>query len=194
MIKQFNEESNQIQLIREAVIQICLTAERQHGPIRVTESYSNLQQTIKKILVTNKEIPIHLSLVIAKTIVFSSLLNDMIESKKRYKKYKSLKKVYDFITDKTATDIKPASSEQVDNVIVDIISIIKEVTSQLTGNADSVMDIQQTFDSMIERLSTNTTERNRVQIMKLASLITQSNSNVSQRKSFINQHLSKENV
>ena len=188
MISQLNREYNQLKTLQESVGSLC-SAVIQSQPTLVTETYANLQQTMRKILVTNKEIPLHLALVIAKTVVFSSLLDEMIESKKRYKKYSSLKKVYDFMTDKVALELKPATNEQVDNINVDLITVLQDLLPQLTGNAETISDIQQTFDGMIKRLSSNTTERNRVLIMKLASQITQSNNDSKKRKQFIDSHL-----
>ena len=186
MIKQLNEESRQINLIRESVVDLCSSVV--NGSV-INESYSNLQSTLRKILVTNKVIPLHLALVIAKVIVFSGLLDEMIEHKKRYKKYTPLKKVYDYITDKVAADLKPATAEEVDNVTVDFIAIARDVMSQLTGKTETVTDVQDALDAMLNRLSTKSTERNRVQIMKLASLITQSNTDGKKRKNFIDTHM-----
>lgn len=186
MFKQINTEQRNVEIIVESL-------EEFHDAVEsntlVLESQERLKSVIKKVLITNKVIPTHLAVVIAKTILFSDLIRELIERKKRYKKYALLNKVYDHITNKAAETLQPATDEDIDNVSLDILNLAKDIVSSIKGRTDTRDDIQQTFDILINKLTTATTERNRLSIMKLASKIVQSNSDTKKRREIIAQHL-----
>lgn len=155
----------------------------------IFESQENLKNVIKKILITNKEIPQHLATTIAKTIVYSSMLQHLIDLKKRYRKYTLLQKVYNRITDKTAQKLSPATTEEIDNVYVDILNVIDDTLSSIKAKRETQTDIEQTFDVIKRKMTTNTTERIRLDIMQLASKIIQSNNDIKKRREIIAQYL-----
>ena len=170
MLKQINKEHLQFNSIASAVVEY-------------------LKSVIKKVLTTNKVIPTYLANVIAKVVVFSSIVDEAIEKKHRYKKYTHLKKVFDHIAAKTAHELSPASHEDQDSVTVDFVTIAREVVSSLTGKYEIVDEVRSTFEQMLKRLSGVATERTNVQIMKLTSLIVQSNNDSQKRKHIINEYL-----
>lgn len=156
---------------------------------QLNESHANLKNVIKKILITNKEIPQHLATTIAKTIVYASLMQELIDRKKRYRKYNLLQKVYDRITDKTAQKLFPATTEEIDNIYADMMIITDEIVSAIKAKPEIQTDLQQTFDVIKRKMTTNTTERNRLDIMNLASRIIQSNNDIKKRREIIAQYL-----
>jgi hypothetical protein len=186
MLKQLIKEHTTINDIRESANSVLLSTGSDE---LLTESQANLKEVIKKVLITNKVIPETLATVISRTILFSTMMEELINRKKRYKKHSLLTKVHDRITDVTALALQPATAEQVDNVNVDIISVAREVVAGLTGNSESLADIQFTFDAIMNRLTTATSEKNRLNVMKLSSLITQSNQDTRKRKDIIKQYL-----
>jgi hypothetical protein len=153
------------------------------------ESQETLKQTIKKILIVNKEVSINLAITLARVIMFSSMMKELIDRKKRYTRHTSLARVYDNITQKTADKLAPANTGQSDTIYADFIAISKDVIAALTGPAKSREDVQQTFNAIIDRLETGTTEKNRLKVMKLASLIVQSNKSPIKRKEVIQQYV-----
>lgn len=160
-----------------------------HQNQQLNETHENLKAVIKKVLVTNKVIPTPLATTIAKIILYSQMLKDLVDRKRRYKKHSLLTKVYDHITDVAAKQLEPATAENKDNVRVDIMSIAKEIVDSLHGKPESLDDVQRSFEAIFNKLTTNTSERNRLSIMKLASKIVQSNDDVQTRREIIKQYL-----
>jgi len=186
MLRQINNEHNQVTKLVEQLYTIRVLCES--GRV-LNESHATLNQMIRKVLITNKEIPTTLATVLAKVILYSTMIEELINRKRRYKKHSLLTKVHDHITDLAAQQLSPATKEEVDNVNVDIIELTKQVSASLTGKPEIKDDIQRTFDAIVTKLTTTTTDKNRVKVMKLASLIVQSNSDTRKRKQIIQQYL-----
>jgi hypothetical protein len=150
------------------------------------ESQENLKSVIKKILVTNKDISERLAVSLAKILLFSTIMQELIDRKKRYKRHSLLHLVYDRISDVTSRQLTPAiKGVDIDS---DFINNTKTVLAQLTGKSDSREEVKQTFDNILNRLTNSTVEKNRLKLMKLASLIVQSNQDDQKRKQLINQY------
>jgi hypothetical protein len=184
MLSKLNNEQNTKDSIIENMTLLCSDVLSDSS---LLESKNNLNGVIKKVLVTNKDISPHLANTLAKTILFSKMMEEIVERKKRYKKYSLLQKVYDHITNKTAQ--KLSSSSEDGGVDVSIIDLTTEVIKSLRGKAESVDDVQQTFNAIVDRLTKTSSNRNQLDIMKLASKIVQSNQNTEKRKEIINQFI-----
>lgn len=187
LIKELENTTYKTQQIHEFVISQCaiLAEQSPNSPKVITETVDSLKHTIKKVLLTNKVIPEPLAVVIAKVIVFVADLEQELTKKKTPELQQHLKMIFDAAAGITRQQLDPATYS--DTSEVDLVANIKTVLANLTGNPTERLSVEQTFERILDKVARREANGQLpVDIMKIASLIVQSNSDVNKRKEIIN--------
>ncbi len=182
LIQDIENASYKEQQIFEFVILQCQTlSESSSTSELIVETVDSLKQTIRKVLLTNKIIPERLAITIAKVVVFANELSLELTKKKTPELQQHLKSIFDVAANITQQKLEPASYS--DSVDIDLISNIKLVLSNLTGNPTEKESVEQTFNRILDKIAKR--ENNGalpITVMKTASLILQSNDDSTKRK------------
>jgi hypothetical protein len=185
-IKELENITYKTQQIHEIVVIQCttLTEQTSHSTAAITETVDSLKHTIKKVLLTNKVIPEPLAVVIAKVIVFVADLEQELTKKKTPELQQHLKMIFDAASGITRQQLDPATYS--DKSDVDLVTNIKTVLANLTGNATDRISVEQTFNRILDKVARREANGQLpVDIMKLVSLIVQSNGDTNKRKELI---------
>jgi hypothetical protein len=186
LIKELENITYKAQQIHEIVVIQCttLTEQTSHSTTAITETVDSLKHTIKKVLLTNKVIPEPLAVVIAKVIVFVADLEQELTKKKTPELQQHLKMIFDAASGITRQQLDPATYS--DKSEVDLVTNIKTVLANLTGNATDRISVEQTFNRILDKVARREANGQLpVDIMKLVSLIVQSNGDTNKRKELI---------
>jgi len=177
-IRELNHEIVQESALIEKTVE--LFEQITNGTQVLEESILNLRSDVRRHLINNQRVSMRLAITLAQIFVISDELEKELGKTTKFKEpvlKKKMEKIFQIASELSTKDDTPHPK---------LVDAIRFVLDKLEGNKERIEMMKTTFERIVQRIESSDAAL-KLKIMKMTSLIMQSNDNIKKRREVIDQ-------